>query len=322
MRGYNWIEIVTALSTLGAVIIALFGDLIRAKLSFLQPELKLELIEKPERSKTNNASTYLDTFYYYGKVSNTNRRVRAATQVQVSLIRLEPKALNEGEELYAKEVPIEWHLQNVKPLQLTLGSDQNFLICSITQEPWVAIHPITKPLVLKGTWRKPFRAVIIFQAKSVEVESNLLPLEIEWDGIWSADKDEVVKHLKVRVISITNEGEERDMSDEDNQRLISAGKNQRWEVIKWVTTVNMGLATASALISSREGKALVWEFLIATGLMAFFGLFLLWHYNKRITGVRKEAGGYGGRFYDWQELLVFGLIILLSPVPAWLLAIR
>jgi hypothetical protein len=111
------------------------------------------------------------------------------------------------------------------------------------------------------------------------------------------------------------------MSDEDNQRLIAANKVQRWEVLKWVTTVNMGLATASALIS-REGASLEWAFLIATGLMAFFGLFLLWHYNSRITGVRKEAGGYGGPFYDWQELLVFGVIILLSPIPAGLIALR
>src|SRR5262245_21877900 len=105
------------------------------------------------------------------------------------------------------------------------------------------------------------------------------------------------------------------MSDQsDNQRLIAAGKVQRWEVLKWVTTVNIALATASAVIS-REGTVLVWQFFLATVVMAVVGLLLLWHYNNRITGAR----GYGGRLYDWQELSIFSFVILLSMVPAFLI---
>ena len=37
---------------------------------------------------------------------------------------------------------------------------------------------------------------------------------------------------------------------QDQQRLIAAGKVQRWDVVKWTTAVNLALATASVGIGT------------------------------------------------------------------------
>jgi hypothetical protein len=55
---------------------------------------------------------------------------------------------------------------------------------------------------MKRSWREPFTAVISFQAKSVEAESNVLPIMIEWNGKWSDDKDEIVRHLRVKQLPV------------------------------------------------------------------------------------------------------------------------
>ena len=38
---------------------------------------------------------------------------------------------------------------------------------------------------------------------------------------------------------------------DDDRKLISAGKVQRWEVTKWAVALNVGLASASALVSNK-----------------------------------------------------------------------
>jgi hypothetical protein len=45
---------------------------------------------------------------------------------------------------------------------------------------------------------------------------------------------------------------------EDQRRLIAAGKAQRWDVIKWGVSINLGLATVAAVAGSKpDGKPIV-----------------------------------------------------------------
>ena len=81
---------------------------------------------------------------------------------------------------------------------------------------------------------------------------------------------------------------------EDSQKLIAAGKTQRWDVIKWTVGLNMGLATAAAIFLNKtpppaiptKGPLLILLFSI---IIAGVGLSLVLHYFDRMTNARDDA---------------------------------
>lgn len=122
---------------------------------------------------------------------------------------------------------------------------------------------------------------------------------------------------------------------QDQQRLIAAGKVQRWDVAKWVVAVNLGLATASIGIGKSPSLFFLFSVLVAAA-----GGYLVYHYNKRMSGARSDADAttnYLGRngidlskivpqqrigdrslsMYDAEELNIFGYIIGFSILPSF-----
>jgi len=65
---------------------------------------------------------------------------------------------------------------------------------------------------------------------------------------------------------------------DDNQRLIAAGKNQRWHVVKWAVTINVALAAASIAVKQKDVSLL--ENIIRRGICR------LAKRNNSIDGVR------------------------------------
>jgi hypothetical protein len=131
---------------------------------------------------------------------------------------------------------------------------------------------------------------------------------------------------------------------QDQRRLIAAGKVQRWDVVKWTVAFNLALATASVSIGTAGAGIII---VVFTVLVALGGWVLVRHYNRRVTGARRDADKIVAYFrdagidlskiipvaqngadrppemYDTEELYIFGSIIALSILPAllaWLLA--
>jgi hypothetical protein len=126
---------------------------------------------------------------------------------------------------------------------------------------------------------------------------------------------------------------------QDQQRLIAAGKVQRWDVVKWTIAVNLALATASVGIGTAGAGIII---VVFTVLVALGGWVLVRHYNRRVTGARRDADKIVAYFrddgidlskiipvaqdradrppemYDAEELYMFGSIIALSILPALL----
>jgi len=124
---------------------------------------------------------------------------------------------------------------------------------------------------------------------------------------------------------------------QDQQRLIAAGKVQRWDVVKWTIAVNLALATASVGIGTSGASIIIVLFAVLVTLGAGA---LVYHYNRRITGALRDADrvtayfreagidfskiipverALGGRApYDAEELSILGSIIVLSILPALL----
>jgi hypothetical protein len=131
---------------------------------------------------------------------------------------------------------------------------------------------------------------------------------------------------------------------QDCQRLIAAGKLQRWDVVKWTLTVNFALATASGIAHKAQGF-----FLFLSVLVAVLGFILIVHYNQRITRAREDSNkpvtylmnngikieAIGGSpatnsgvwlwLYDFPELAAFAyavfFISIMPALVAWLFVI-
>src|SRR6266849_1751608 len=121
---------------------------------------------------------------------------------------------------------------------------------------------------------------------------------------------------------------------EVNQRVIAAGKVQRWEVLKWAFSANLGLATASFALKTAKLDIAFWLFLLSL-MVAGTGWVLIMHYNRRTWGARNDSlrperylrrrlncmasitdePTEQGFFYDARELVTFTLILVISIIP-------
>jgi hypothetical protein len=82
----------------------------------------------------------------------------------------------------------------------------------------------------------------------------------------------------------------REQTDADVQHwranaheLVAAGKLQKWEIIKWSTTINLALAAAVTTNSTWVPRA--W---VLSGLVAFLALALIGLTTQRMNGARKR----------------------------------
>jgi hypothetical protein len=84
----------------------------------------------------------------------------------------------------------------------------------------------------------------------------------------------------------------QDMTDiakflwEDCTRIIAAGKVQRWDVLKWTVTVNIGLAAAAIALKNEMGALILTAVAILVGGL---GWYLINHYNSRMTQMRSRT---------------------------------
>ncbi len=197
-----WVQVAAALGTIGAVLVALFGQVWRAK-SF-PPQLVLTLPRPhgdPERARLTSDDfpdgRQGEARFYRLRVSN-RRRWSPANQVQVVLLGVEaPTTDGQFRPTWLGDVPLTWTHQQVFPALRTIGSDAHVDLCSVVKDKWLQLHPLIVPFGLevlsrhRTTWR------LWVQAKSNECESHVLRVTIYWDGEWHNDAREMGRHLKI-----------------------------------------------------------------------------------------------------------------------------
>lgn len=138
-------QVLVAAGTIGAVIVALYGEQIKAK--WFAPKLKISLLNSDGRvtpvtliDPINNIPRKEDGRYYYISVWNEKRNLSTAHQVQVFLTRLEKKdATGEYKVEWDGEIPLRWEHQEIYPLSRTIGYPINIDMCSVVKNKWVEI---------------------------------------------------------------------------------------------------------------------------------------------------------------------------------------
>lgn len=199
----DWsVQVATAIGTIGAVVVALFGSWLRGKLT--PPKLILSL-KDPQGTRTPVTLTDPDGSqrqsagrWYHIRIEN-RRRWSPAHQVQVFLLRVEePDAAGENQMTWIGEIPMNWRHQEVNPIMRTVGAGADCDLCSVVRDKWLELHPLVVPHSLNARRREPCRLTVTLQARSIEADSDLLRVQIAWDGKWSEDGDNMMQHAVVK----------------------------------------------------------------------------------------------------------------------------
>jgi hypothetical protein len=201
----NWaVNALTAVATVGAVVVALFFDRMRAR--FFPPLLNLQLINpkgvrttvrltSPDGSQRDEAGRY-----YHLRASN-GRRWSQASHVQVFLVRVEePGPDGVLNVTWSGDIPIKWRHQEIFPPARDIGPAADCDLCSVVNGKWVQLHPLIQPFNLNTTKREACLFVVTLQARSTEADSPLIRIQIAWDGAWEDGESEMQRHLTLSVL--------------------------------------------------------------------------------------------------------------------------
>jgi hypothetical protein len=192
---WSWgVQLAIAAGTIGAVVVALFGQALRSK--FFPPRLNLALV-RPEGELTRFL-TGSQVRYYHLRVSNS-RRWSPAQGVQVVLLQLEEPAADGSFRIaWRGDMPLGWRHQSLFPVARTIGAEADVDLCSVTEEPTLQLHPLLVPFNLQATRKAAVNWIVTVQARGDEADSPPLRIKIAWDGTWNQGESEMRQHLVVQ----------------------------------------------------------------------------------------------------------------------------
>lgn len=197
------IQFAIAIGTIGAVVVALFGGWLRDKLT--PPKLMIRL-KDARGSKTpvtvtdpkDGGQRETDGRWYHVEVANKSRW-SPAKEVQVFLLRVEePDAAEQDQIIWLGDVPMRWRHQEIRPVAPTIGPTIDCDLCSVIKDKSVQLWPLITPHSLNAQRREPCNFTVTLQARSIETDSNLLRVQIAWNGEWSDDTDEMARNMVVK----------------------------------------------------------------------------------------------------------------------------
>jgi hypothetical protein len=109
----------------------------------------------------------------------------------------EPDAAGDFKTTWFGRAALGWrHEANPQPKKIGYSAEAD--LCHVFKEPLQAqLSPIIRGQFL-DVFDKQFRMVITLQARGVEADSNILRVEISWNGKWADDKDEMKRDFVIK----------------------------------------------------------------------------------------------------------------------------
>ncbi len=204
-----WVQFGTALATFLAVLAALFLDWFRAKI--FPPRLTLSLVNprgaQPVTAYVTTAGqpiAFQTVSRWYHLKGINNRRMSKATDTQVCLLAVGiPNAAGQIVTRTTGAIPLKIrHVGIVRPGRI-IGPPVEWDLCSVFRElqpngtPVFELQTVVAPTDITVRTDQPFRMVLTLQARSIEVDSNILRVELVWNGQWSDDGDQMANHFVI-----------------------------------------------------------------------------------------------------------------------------
>jgi len=131
-----------------------------------------------------------------------------ATDTQVCLLRVEaPNAADQYVTQYTGAIPLQVKHEGFARPSRIIGPPVETDLCSITRElqpgggPVFQLHTVVQPTnVLIRADHHTFKMRVTLQARSIEADSNLLRVELTWNGQWAEDTNQMANNFVVTVL--------------------------------------------------------------------------------------------------------------------------
>jgi hypothetical protein len=212
---------VGALATFSAVVVALFGERIRATL--FRPRLELSLLSTegerttaqfnvpiydgipyPEFEAAQRAHFGVACRFFHIRVQNVVRWP-AAKDVRLFLTRIDDLD-QEGSRTrtWQVDLPMSAKNEDLFPARKIVGPPLDFEVISVDCEGWMHLHTLFNNFQTPQHLRAPVRRRLFFEARCDEQVSRPIGLEVQWDGKWFEDWNELKQHLLVKQVETPN----------------------------------------------------------------------------------------------------------------------
>lgn len=187
-----WVQCAVAIGTFAAVIVALFVSINKPK-----PLLKVDILR--EGGEQTRLTSGEDARFYHLHVWNENRST-PATDVQVCVSRLEEIGPDgKTQDLWLGDLPLRWRDQEFVSPRQRMGTARDCDLCMIGKHSGLDLLPLFVPNSMNPHRQEKCRMVLTVQARSSQVDGELICIEISWDGIWGDDEGEMKKHFKIEI---------------------------------------------------------------------------------------------------------------------------
>lgn len=208
------VQLAIALSTLGAVLVALFGRWLQEK--FAPPLLSLSISNErgvkayPSYLRRNDGTSLETTSRWYHVRLQNGRRWSPARETAIYMVDIAtPDASGNFVSQSHGTIPLKVRNEGILLSGRTIGPSIEYDLCSVTKSPnkeipnILEVHLAVTPTPLLNIVRstQPIRLILTLRAHGTEVDSESLQVEISWNGTWSDDEAEMARHLVVRPVS-------------------------------------------------------------------------------------------------------------------------
>lgn len=190
----SWISLFTGISTFLAVVVALFGNDIRAL--WHEPKLNIAVKDTAER---NQAGGIEETWYYHLEITNLRKAI--AYNTVVVLTRIEEPWHGEMRPIWHGETPLSW-MYGIEfgSLYKTIGPKQYCDVIAIGEKSGAYLKTFNRPYNMAGPWKSAINIIITVQVKSDQYTTTESKFSINWDGKWEYDEKEMAQHLSIKAL--------------------------------------------------------------------------------------------------------------------------
>jgi len=192
-----WINGFYVLATLLLAAIAIWGERIRQR--WLRPKLRLVL---DEPTLTFHSGSENKAWYYHLRVVN-DKRTSPAITVRVLFQRMLKKGPDDSwqERRFTGPVQVMWRCSNDTPRFTTIGPDEySTFACIVEGKKALELRLYWYPNNLTASIPPHEITRLQFRAVSDIAESNVLTIEVGWDGHWEQGSTEMARHLIIKEV--------------------------------------------------------------------------------------------------------------------------
>lgn len=211
----NWVDVLTAIGTVSAVVVALFGYFLP---KLFPPQLRMQLADSKgslQRVQMLDRRGALpvptrDAWarYYHVQVSNA-RRWTKAHNARTMLLRLEEETKTGWVSVWSGGgIPMVWQHQDQLGSVRNIGPSAFADIAHVVQDidpartKWLELTPTFAPYGVQLRYHEPCSLRLTLQAQSDESDSEPLTVEIRWNGQWHDGALEMAQHVLLQATKV------------------------------------------------------------------------------------------------------------------------